>query len=59
MRGMMVKNKQWRYVEWDQGTRGVELYDQAVDPVEYHNLADDPAYAETLVQMKSLLPRPN
>ena len=23
------------------------------------NLADDPAYAETLVQMKSLLPRPN
>lgn len=59
MRGMMVKNNRWRYVEWDQGTQGVELYDQLEDPVEYRNLAGDPAYAETLAEMKALLPRPN
>jgi len=59
MRGMMVKNTQWRYVEWDEGKKGVELYDQVKDPVEYHNLAGDPAYAGTVAEMKSLLPRPN
>jgi len=55
MRGMMVKNARWRYVEWDEGEQGIELYDQLNDPVEYHNLADDPDYASVISEMKSLL----
>lgn len=55
MRGNMVKNERWRYVEWDGGEKGVELYDQVRDPIEYHNLAGDPAYADTLALLKTLL----
>jgi len=55
MRGMMVKNARWRYVEWDEGKQGSELYDQLNDPVEYHNLADDQAYSDIISEMKSLL----
>ncbi len=53
--GRMVKNTDWRYVEWDQGRMGNELYDQARDPVEYHNLAGDPEYADIVFKMKALL----
>jgi len=55
MTGRMVKNTDWRYVEWDQGRMGNELYDQARDPVEYHNLAGDPEYADIVLKMKDLL----
>lgn len=55
MRGMMVKNARWRYVEWDEGRMGSELYDQINDPVEYRNLAGDPEYAEVVEEMKSLI----
>jgi arylsulfatase A-like enzyme len=55
MRGMMVKDARWRYVEWDEGKQGSELYDQLNDPVEYHNLADDQAYSDIISKMKSLL----
>src|SRR5690606_30339673 len=30
-----------------------ELYDLAADPHEIHNLADDPAYAEKLAELRS------
>jgi uncharacterized sulfatase len=53
--GRMVKNSQWRYIEWDQGRMGNELYDQLNDPIEYHNLAGDPAYAEAVADMKELI----
>lgn len=53
--GWMVKNKEWRYVEWDQGTKGRELYNQKNDPIEYKNLAEDPQYAEVVIEMKKLL----
>jgi uncharacterized sulfatase len=55
MRGLMVKNARWRYVEWDEGRRGTELYDQLEDPVEYHNLSGNPLYDDTLAAMKLLL----
>jgi hypothetical protein len=51
----MVKNKEWRYVEWDYGAKGHELYDQQKDPIEYNNLAEDPQYAEVVKEMKNLL----
>lgn len=53
--GRMVKNADWRYIEWDEGRMGNELYNQHDDPVEYHNLAGDPEYAEAVNEMKELL----
>lgn len=53
--GRMVKNSQWRYVEWDEGRMGNELYNQADDPVEYHNLAEMAEYADVVSQMRELL----
>ncbi len=55
MVGRMVKNKDWRYVEWDNGEKGRELYDQKNDPVEYNNLAENPEYSKVIDEMKALL----
>ena len=57
--GRMVKNEKFRYVEWDNGAMGIELYDQINDPVEYNNLAGNPDYAETIKKMKELLYQQN
>ena len=53
--GRMVKNDKWRYIEWDEGRMGNELYDQQKDPVEYHNLAGEAQYAELVSTMRELL----
>jgi uncharacterized sulfatase len=53
--GYSVRTEQWRYTEWDDGKRGVELYDEVKDPDELRNLADDPNHRATLAQMQKLL----
>jgi uncharacterized sulfatase len=55
MTGRMVKNADWRYIEWDEGRMGNELYSQADDPMEYHNLAHDAEYAGVVSSMRELL----
>jgi uncharacterized sulfatase len=55
--GRSVRTERWRYTEWDGGKRGVELYDHDADPHEYVNLAKDEKHAETVKQMKALLPK--
>jgi uncharacterized sulfatase len=55
MLGRMVKDEKWRYIEWDKGQKGIELYDQLNDPVEYNNLANLPKYAGTIQKMKKLM----
>lgn len=56
--GRSVRTERWRYTEWDEGRKGVELYDHDKDPHEYHNLANDPAYANTIKELKRLLNTP-
>ena len=53
--GYAVRSDRYRYVEWDGGRKGVELYDHEADPHEHRNLANDPAHAKTTAEMKRLL----
>ncbi len=53
--GRSLRTDRWRYTEWDNGQRGIELYDHENDPHEWHNLADDPASAETRQRLRELL----
>ncbi|MCI0663224.1 MAG: sulfatase [Acidobacteria bacterium] len=53
--GYSIRDERWRYTEWDEGRRGVELYDEKADPQEMRNLANDPKYKKELERMKLLL----
>ncbi len=55
--GYSVRTDKWRYTEWDDGKRGVELYDEAADPNEMQNLASDPKHKATVTEMQQLLRR--
>jgi len=55
MLGRMVKNGEWRYIEWDNGKMGRELYNQKNDPIEYNNLAEKPEFEKVISEMKTLL----
>ena len=41
--GQAVRTDRWRYIQWSDGTD--ELYDEANDPQETHDLAGDPRHA--------------
>lgn len=55
--GYTVRTERYRYTEWDGGKKGVQLFDYEKDPGELKNLADDPAHAVVVKQMKALLPK--
>ena len=49
--GYSLRTDRYRYTEWDDGKRGVELYDHIADPHEWKNLAKDPANTTTVVNV--------
>jgi iduronate 2-sulfatase len=53
--GYAVRTDRWRYIEWDGGSKGAQLYDELADPAESKNLASDPAHAATVSEMKALI----
>jgi len=53
--GRSVRTERWRYIEWDDGRKGVQLYDHDTDPREYVNLAQDPKHADTIKSLKKIL----
>ncbi len=50
-----VRTQDWRYVRYIDGSE--ELYDHRRDPEEWHNLADDPAYADAKRELSSAIPK--
>jgi uncharacterized sulfatase len=54
-KGYSVRTERYRYIEWDGGSRGTQLYDHQTDPHELHNLAADPNHAATVNELKRLL----
>jgi uncharacterized sulfatase len=50
--GRSIRTERWRYNDW--GEKGAELYDEQNDPREERNLANDPAHAETIAELKAL-----
>jgi uncharacterized sulfatase len=53
--GYSVRTDRWRYTEWDDGKRGVELYDEIADPAERRNLATSPEHKATVVELQQLI----
>lgn len=53
--GHAVRTERWRYIEWDNGKRGAELYDEVADPREHRNLARDQASASVVEEMRALI----
>ncbi len=53
--GHCVRTERFRYIEWDEGRHGRQLYDYKNDPDELHNLADKPNQADRVGRMKARL----
>ena len=53
--GKSVRLNNWHYVEYDDGKLGDMLFDISKDPNELKNLAGDPKFAKTVVELKALV----
>lgn len=53
--GHSVRTERYRYTEWDDGQKGLELYDYQNDPKELQNLALDPQHSKTIADLKLLI----
>ncbi len=51
--GQAVRTEGWRYIRWSDGAN--ELYNEADDPEETHDLASDPRQAARIQEMQKLL----
>lgn len=53
--GYAVRTDRWRYVEWDAGRQGAQLYDMNADPAQATNLAADPRHADVASTLRARL----
>jgi arylsulfatase A-like enzyme len=53
--GHTIRTERYRYTEWANGKRGIELYDYQEDPMEFTNLAKSASRRDILAKMKTLL----
>lgn len=53
--GHSVSDARFRYIEWDEGRGGRQLYDHENDPHELNNLANQPAQAKRIANLKARL----
>jgi iduronate 2-sulfatase len=53
--GYSVRTDRWRYIEWDGGEQGAQLYDMDKDPGETVNLAKDARHTATVNELRARL----
>ena len=54
--GTAIRTEQWRYAEYGpNAANGALLFDVHADPMELHNLADDPKHAATRAELSKLV----
>ena len=53
--GRSLRTERWRYTEWDDGRRGIELYDHQKDPRELVNLAAQASMASIRDNLRETL----
>ena len=51
--GYSVRTSRWRYIEWEGGEQGTQLYDMEKDPGESMNLASDAQHAATVSDLRA------
>jgi len=52
-----IRSEHWRFIQYADGSR--ELYDMRKDPNEWHNLANDPKYADVVKEHLQFVPKNN
>lgn len=55
--GHAIRTDRYRYIEWDEGRGGRQLYDHQSDPQELTNLADAPVHARLVAELNASLSR--
>jgi iduronate 2-sulfatase len=50
-----VRTERWRFTEWQNAEKSCELYDHDADPQELKNLANDPAFASKMNELKAMI----
>ncbi len=53
--GYAVRSATYRYIEWEAGNAGAQLFDMTRDPEETRNLAADPAHASARAELSKVL----
>jgi uncharacterized sulfatase len=53
--GRSIRTDRYRYTEWDDGKKGVQLYDYETDPGELKNLANDPTSTKIVADLQGRL----
>jgi iduronate 2-sulfatase len=53
--GYSVRTDRWRYMDWEGGEQGAQLYDMENDPGETTNLANDARHAATVNDLRARL----
>jgi iduronate 2-sulfatase len=53
--GYSIRTDRWRYIEWEEGQQGAQLYNMDTDPAETTNLANDARHAQTVKDLRARL----